>query len=112
MPEPQVIFSHSAHPDAAHDLAQPTSVAIPCQNLSGEQVFLLKSVGGLTKLEQVAAMVMAANSGTEIMNDQQQMNWAIESVERAEKLLAICAKRQAPKEVEERSTPSIIEVAG
>ena len=100
MAEPSVIFSHSEHNEPAHDLASPIAVTINGHDISGQPMFLVKAVGGLTKLEHVAAMV--AGTCIEAIyagkpNPEDMAEIATVSVNIAEALLAECAKRQAPK---------------
>jgi|SRR6185312_5923705 len=106
MAEPQVIFSHSEHNEPAHDLAAPIAITIPGQSIGGQPIFLLKAVGGLTKLEHVAAMICAENArdfvlwehGGEGGREAPIAAIASRAIDMAEALLAECAKRQTPKE--------------
>ncbi|MDE2472331.1 MAG: hypothetical protein KGL35_27265 [Bradyrhizobium sp.] len=81
-------------------MASPIALTIPGEDFAGNKMFLLKAVGGLTKLEHVAAMVAGTSieaiyAGKPTPEDMAEI--ATVSVNIAEALLAECAKRQAPK---------------
>jgi hypothetical protein len=107
----QVRFEHSNADQPEHDLAAPVSLIGQGADVLGNPVVLLKAVGGLTKLEHVAAMcidcAMSTISGFPRDPDENLVQLvAARAAQIAEALLAECAKRQAPK------AESAIEVAG
>lgn len=96
MTGPQVMFDHVRHELSAHDLAQPVSVVIPGQTSLGQQVFLVRAIGGLTKLEAVTAQIAAAMVNNDSTLDDREL--ACFAADLAEAVLAECARRQQPTE--------------
>lgn len=107
MAEPSVIFSHSEHNATEHNLASPIAMTIPGEDMMGNKMFLLKAVGGLTKLEHVAAMIIAQNSRDLLwsrelgdrggFSPEEADEFTERCIGMAESALRLCAKRQTPK---------------
>lgn len=103
MAEPQVIISHSEHNDPAHNLAAPIAITIPGNDFAGQPMLLIKAIGGLTKLEHVSAMIIAANSRGWLWSEGISKDVSPEEIDEfnarcidlAESAMRLCAKRQA-----------------
>ncbi|HVX15962.1 MAG TPA: hypothetical protein VHC22_32560 [Pirellulales bacterium] len=97
MNQPMVVVDHSEHPQPAHNLAAPVVAAINGADMAGQPVLLLKTIGGLTKLEQAAIAIGAAVAGRMTI-DPGRCDVPGLAVDMADSILAECRRRQEAAE--------------
>lgn len=96
MSGPVIHYDHVCDTNLAHDLASPLAAVIPAVNpLTNQPQFLIRAVGGLTKLEAAAIAIAGGLAQIAALEDVDNAQIASEAATLAALVLDACADLQS-----------------